>query len=190
MVVNAGVVVRFLQMNITKIEKIMIKRARPEDAHTLTRLSFASKAYWQYPQAYFEIWEKELTISPDYIQKNDVYVYDTNDGILGYYSMVHLSDDIEVAGIAISKGYWLEHMFVAPGNIGNGIGTELFNHMKKQCIVKDIRTVGILADPNARGFYERMGCAYMGEYPSTIEARTTPFLQYTASDHPEMKGIA
>jgi ADP-ribosylglycohydrolase len=30
--------------------------------------------------------------------------------------------------------------------------------------------VGILADPNSRGFYEKMGCTYVREYPSTYEA--------------------
>jgi hypothetical protein len=37
--------------------------------------------------------------------------------------------------------------------------------------------LGILADPNSRGFYEKMSCRYVEEYPSIIKGRTTPFLQ-------------
>jgi N-acetylglutamate synthase-like GNAT family acetyltransferase len=69
-------------------------------------------------------------------------------------------------------------MFVDPANIGNGIGTALFHHLSGWCVAKRIRKVGILADPNSRGFYEKMGCTYVQEYPSTIKGRTTPWLNF------------
>ncbi len=53
-----------------------IRRARREDAETLTRISFDSKRYWGYPEAYFESWAAELTIDADYIGRNDVFVYE------------------------------------------------------------------------------------------------------------------
>ena len=100
-------------------------------------------------------------------------------GFFGYsaWDSVKYFEDIEIAGIHINKGLWLEHMFIDPKNIGDGIGKKLFNHMKEHCMIKDIRKIGILADPNSKGFYEKMGCIYRGEYPSTIEGRTTPFLE-------------
>jgi hypothetical protein len=42
----------------------------------LTKISFAAKGYWNYPEAYFEIWKDELTIGSDYVQENDVFVYE------------------------------------------------------------------------------------------------------------------
>jgi hypothetical protein len=42
-----------------------IRRARREDAETLTRISFDSKRYWGYPEAYFEHWAAELTIDAE-----------------------------------------------------------------------------------------------------------------------------
>lgn len=36
----------------------------------------------------------------------------------------------------------------------------------------------ILSDPNARKFYEKMGCKYQKEYPSTITNRTTSWLVF------------
>ncbi len=41
---------------------LQIRRARREDAETLTRISFDSKRYWGYPEACFELWAAELTI--------------------------------------------------------------------------------------------------------------------------------
>jgi GNAT superfamily N-acetyltransferase len=97
--------------------------------------------------------------------------------VVGYYALVDLPEDIDVSGIALSKGYWLEHMFIEPDHIGNGIGTKMFDHLRERCRIQSISELGILADPNSRGFYEKMGCVYQCEYPSTIRHRTTPYLQ-------------
>jgi GNAT superfamily N-acetyltransferase len=156
----------------------MIRSAIIEDSETLTNISFESKGYWKYPKEYFEIWQNELTISQNYIQRNDVFVYENYGSIIGYYSIVNLEEDIEICGIPINRGIWLEHMFIDPQYIGKGYGTKLFSHLRKWCIEADIRNVGILADPNSKGFYEKMGCVYIREYPSTIEGRTTPFLKF------------
>jgi GNAT superfamily N-acetyltransferase len=76
----------------------------------------------------------------------------------------------------LAHGHWLEHMFVRPLDIGIGIGTELFSHLRRRCRENKIAALNILADPNARGFYEKMGCHYVQEVPSTIVGRTTPHL--------------
>ena len=154
----------------------MIRHAETEDAHILTAISFRSKGYWGYPEEFYEIWRGELTITSGYIQANDVFVYEHKGEVMGYYSIVELKNDLYVSGIKLEKGFWLEHMFVDPPHIETGIGTQLFTHLQERCGCRGIERLGILADPNARGFYEKMGCAYQGEYPSTIENRTTPFL--------------
>lgn len=154
----------------------MIRPATRDDAATLTRISFEAKGYWDYPEAYFETWKNELTISPDYIEKNDVHVYQLGRTVAGYYSIVNLPEDVAISGIRLTKGFWLEHMFVNPPKIGKGIGSKLFRHLVKRCEEVGISEVGILADPNSRGFYEKMGCLYVGEFPSTIKNRTTPYL--------------
>ena len=53
---------------------LTINPASTADADILTRLSFASKGYWGYPEEYFEIWKDELTITPAYILENDVFI--------------------------------------------------------------------------------------------------------------------
>lgn len=153
-----------------------IRHATTGDAPTLTVLSFESKGHWEYPEEYFEIWKNELTITSEYIQKNDVFVWEEESKILGYYSIVKLKDDVEFAGIIIEKGYWLEHMFLLPVYLGRGIGTTLFAHLRKWCEMREIGELKILADPHSIGFYKKMGCKYQREYPSSIPGRTTPLL--------------
>lgn len=53
----------------------MIRPVKLHEAIILTRISFASKKHWVYPQEYFTAWKNELTISPDYIEKNTLFVY-------------------------------------------------------------------------------------------------------------------
>lgn len=154
----------------------MIRPAQNDEAKILTKISFASKGYWNYPQEYFEIWKNELTISSDYIEKNNVVVFEIEGFVVGYYSIANLPEDIEISGIKIGKGYWLEHMFVEPLHIGKGIGSKMFHHLRNWCAAAGINELGILADPNSKGFYEKMGCQYVKEFPSTIRARTTPYL--------------
>jgi GNAT superfamily N-acetyltransferase len=159
----------------------MIRHAKIEEAEILSGISFRSKRYWGYPEEYYGIWSDELTLNADYIQKNDVFVFEDHGAIIGYYSIVELKDDVEVSDIAISRGFWLEHMFVEPGSIGKGVGKKMFDHLRQRCRGRGITDLGILADPNSKGFYEKMGCEYQREYPSTIENRTTPLLKLTIS---------
>lgn len=155
-----------------------IRPAKIEESGILTAISFASKRYWAYPDYFFETWKKELTISPDYIRQNRVFVFEDNGLIRAYYSLVILEHDIDFSGIVISKGHWLEHMFILPAFIRKGIGTKLFDHLKTICRQNRINTISILSDPNAKGFYEKMGCRYVKEYPSSIPHRTTPLLVF------------
>jgi GNAT superfamily N-acetyltransferase len=161
----------------------MIRSADKEEAQILTKISIESKSYWVYPKEYFEIWSPELTITTEHIEKNDVFVFEREGAVVGYYSLIELVAGCELSGSKIAKGFWLEHMFILPKFIGQGIGTILFAHLRKRCEMKGIRKLGILADPNARGFYEKMGCTYQGEIPSTIAGRTTPMFELRMNDH-------
>lgn len=155
----------------------MIRSAQKKDAKKLTHLSFESKKYWGYPEGYFNIWKNELTITMDYIEKNDLFLFEKEGEIAGFYSLIELKADIVIYGVTIHKGFWLDHMFVLPAFIGKRIGTQLFAHLKNHCRTKKIKTLSLLADPNSRGFYEKMGCCYQKEVPSSIADRTTPLLE-------------
>jgi GNAT superfamily N-acetyltransferase len=155
----------------------MIRQAKIQEADILTKISFSSKGYWSYPKEYYDIWSNELTISSDYIENNDVFVFESDGEIIGYYSIVALKHDIELVGVRLSKGFLLEHMFIEPRSIGKGIGKKMFDHLRQRCGDRGINKLGILADPNSKRFYEKMGCEYRREYPSTIKNRTTPYLQ-------------
>ncbi|MFW6365564.1 MAG: GNAT family N-acetyltransferase [Spirochaetota bacterium] len=154
----------------------MIRTAHSGEYHFLTDIAFASKRYWGYPERYFDVWCKELTINAEYIECNRVFVYEEDETPQAFYSLVHLADGYAGGRIRLCAGWWLDHMFVHPRSIGRGIGRSLFRHMEKYCLQHGIRQVHILADPHAQTFYEKMDCVYITEKESSIEGRTTPYL--------------
>jgi len=150
-----------------------IRPAIGTDAENLTTISFASKRGWKYPEHYYKIWKDELTITQEYIQINDVWLVEDRKPF-GYYSVIYLKEDLMLPLGTLEKGYWLEHMFILPEYIGKEVGRDLFNFITRQCIEHGIGEISVLADPNSRGFYEKMGCTFVRNFPSTIAGRTTP----------------
>lgn len=73
----------------------------------------------------------------------------------------------------------LEHLWVAPTHIGTGIGRRLVAHATERLRAEGVRTVRIESDPNAEGFYVKMGARRVGEVASTPAGRTLPLLVLT-----------
>ena len=138
----------------------MIRSASPEDAQTLTTIALDAKRHWGYPENWIKHWEADLTISSDFIRDNHVYVAEDNGEIRGFYALCVAGDKAE-----------LEHMWVTPAMIGTGIGKELFLDAMERAAKLNVNAVEISSDPNAAGFYKRMGATQIGEIDSAIEGQ-------------------
>jgi N-acetylglutamate synthase-like GNAT family acetyltransferase len=145
----------------------MIRRATTEDAATLTNIAHDAKRYWGYPEHWIKHWQDELTISNDFVSENEVYVLASDDEVRGFYALVVRKDKAE-----------LEHLWVAPKHIGTGVGKELFLHAMQRAAGRDISEVEISADPNAEGFYKKMGAHRIGDIQADMDdkPRTIPRL--------------
>jgi GNAT superfamily N-acetyltransferase len=137
-----------------------IRRAAPEDAATLTEISHAAKRHWGYPEHWIQHWSADLTITPEFITKNEVYLAANREEILGFYALVIADGQAE-----------LEHMWVRPEHIGAGIGKELFVHAMQRAASLSVAAVGITADPNAAGFYQHLGAIRIGAAESEIDGK-------------------
>lgn len=151
---------------------IKIRRAEDNESDILTSISFAAKRYWKYPEEYFDVWEDELTITPDYINQNEVHVAKVDGKAVGFISIVEVKNDFHVKEFLIRKGFWLDHIFVHPSFIGKRVGYELIFFAKELCRGKNIGCLYILSDPNAKGFYDKIGTQFIREVPSSIKGRT------------------
>lgn len=145
-----------------------IRSAAPEDAPTLTTIALDAKRHWGYPEHWIKHWESDLTISPEFIRDNHVYVDETDGQIRGFYALCVAGDKAE-----------LEHMWVTPSAIGTGIGKELFLDAMERAAKLNVNAVEICSDPNAAGFYKHMGATQIGEVDAPIdgEPRKLPRLK-------------
>lgn len=152
-----------------------IRRAQGADAPALTEIAQAAKRHWGYPERWLEIWKDALTITPDFVSVHKVYVAIVGDEIAGFSALVEGEESV-----------WLEHLWVSPKHIGTGVGKALFVHAAAEAASTGALVMEIESDPNAEGFYKRMGAARVGEVASEIdgEKRVLPLLAFDLSRKP------
>lgn len=149
--------------------ELRIEKADPTTHQTLTEIAHAAKRHWGYPERWMQLWREALTITPDYIADNGVYVVQARDEIIGFYALLGTSEKLT-----------LDHLWLTPSYMGSGIGKALFNHAVALARQLGATEVEIEADPNAVGFYERMGAVRFGETEYEVEGqpRILPLLIY------------
>lgn len=157
-----------------KQAKITIREASTGDSAQLTEIAFNAKRHWNYPEAYFEIWKKELTITHQYIDHNPVFKAILNDEVVGFLSLTYVPRETYNQNIKIEKGWWLEHLFVLPKFHHLKIGSQLIDFCKKMMKKEKIPELSIFVDPFATGFYEKIGAHFAYISPSSIEGRELP----------------
>ena len=140
--------------------EIEIQRAKPEQADTLTKIALAAKRHWGYPERWMEIWKPQLTFSPEYFVENESWIAEDQDTPIAFYTL------LEKGGKA-----WLENLWISPEWIGKGIGKMLFLDALERCRQRGYKCLQLEADPNAVGFYEKMGMKKIGERASEIEGQ-------------------
>ena len=141
------------------MEKLPItcRPARPSERAAINDLAFRAKAHWGYSVAQMEAWRADLALAPTLIARQQVLVA-LHDGALS-----------GVVAIDGDSGEWrLEHLWVDPFAMGQGIGRALLraacacaHRLHAQALVID-------ADPNAAGFYRACGAEQIGAIPAPI----------------------
>lgn len=146
-----------------------IVRAAPADASRLTEIAFAAKRHWGYPERWIQTWREILTMRPEFIDANLAYCAGEEDRAVGFYLLTTEND-----------GMHLDHLWILPDVMGRGIGRALFEHAVAQAERLGFRAIKIEADPNAEGFYVRMGANRVGTQVTEIEGerRELPLLVY------------
>jgi len=157
---------------------MIFRNAVPEEAESITQLTLDSKRYWGYPEEYITIWTDEMTIRPSYIEKNMIVVAEENSELLGYVSIIEepRKHVVKIGDYKLSGGFFLDNLFIHPSYIRQGIGEKLIAIAFDWCKERRIKRLHVFSDPNAKGFYEKMGAVCLGELPSNNAGRPLPFL--------------
>ncbi|RXM46169.1 GNAT family N-acetyltransferase [Flavobacterium sp. YO64] len=146
---------------------MIIEKANITDDEILTSITKKSKAFWGYSAEQIEKWNKNLTISKDYIKEHNVYKLTVNNLIIGYYSYF-FKDEKEIE---------LDNLFILPEYIGKGLGKYLVLDFLNR--IKDQKAERIILDsePNAEDFYAKMGFVKIGEFETSIKNRFMPIME-------------
>ena len=147
---------------------ISIRRALPKEADLLTQIALSAKAHWGYPTRWMEIWTPQLTFSPHYFEKNESWAAEIGNNPVGFYTLQ--GED----GIA-----WIENLWVLPEYISQGIGKKLFLDATSRARQMGYKTLQLEADPNAVGFYEKMGMSKVSERHTEVDgqSRVLPIME-------------
>jgi len=155
---------------------IQIRRAKPAEADVLTEIAHAAKRHWGYPENWIEHWKDDLTITPEFISDNEVYVAVADKEIVGCCALASGNSPAE-----------LEHMWIKPEHIGTGVGRALFLHLKERAVHLGLPALEISSDPNAEGFYQHMGAKRIGDVRSEIEGKPRVLPRMIVKLEPEHK---
>jgi ribosomal protein S18 acetylase RimI-like enzyme len=134
---------------------MQIRPAKASEAKALTAIAFAAKQHWGYSAEAMKGWESMLTVSRIAIEMNPTFV--AQDGeVMGFYMLSH--------GV-----HWeLEHMWIAPQFLRQGIGRKLLTHGVEYVRSQGGSTLHIDADPNAESFYRACGAVVVNKVAAPL----------------------
>jgi ribosomal protein S18 acetylase RimI-like enzyme len=147
---------------------ISIRRVLPEEAKVMSQIALSAKAHWGYPKRWMEIWTPLLTYSAEYFEANKSWAAVLHNKPIGFYTLQ-----------AKHENAWIEDLWVLPEYIGQGVGRQLFLDAISRARQMGYKTLQLDADPNAVGFYEKMGMHKIGERPSEVDGqpRVLPIME-------------
>jgi len=143
-----------------------IRKALLSEANELSEFALHSKATWNYSKEFILACKEDLTITEEYIKNNFVYVLENDNTMIGFFSFLRNENA-------------LDFLYIHPRYKGKGYGKILWEYVIQQANELGIKSFTIDSDPNAKGFYLKMGAKLIGETPSTVfEDRLLPLLKY------------
>ncbi len=135
-----------------------IRAAKEIEAETLTELALRAKGHWGYDAQFLLDCRADLTVTPEFVRSNLVFVLQEAESIVGYYCLERISKDTVE----------LVHLFVEPTHIGSGYGRQLLTHAEHTARRHGFSSLILNSDPFAEAFYLRMGAKRIGEVTSPV----------------------
>jgi GNAT superfamily N-acetyltransferase len=163
------------------VKTTIIRPAHYDEDAALSALCMQSKAHWGYDDNFLKASEPSLAVSKERIADGRVLVAeDMDQRVLGIAAADPLKDG----------AFDLTLLFVEPDAIGKGVGGKLFAAIVELIAREGAKRLLIEADPNAEGFYKRLGARRIGDAPSSaIPGRTLPLLEFAIPETPNARRV-
>ena len=133
---------------------VFIRRAREGEDVALTALVMRSvQQQWSYSAEFMEWNPEDIAIAPHHLAEMITNVLEVGGRVVGLYVLRGEAPEME-----------LSRMMIEPDMIGQGYGRVLWNHAVETAHGLGVREITIDSDPNAEGFYLRMGAKTVGQH--------------------------
>jgi len=137
-----------------------IRCARPDESGALSALAEMAKSYWGYSREQLALWADELRLTPESIASEPTFVVEHDGELAG------------VVQLCTMRPSWsLECLWVHPTAIRQGVGSLLIEHAVAHARAHGRAELEIDADPNAEGFYLRLGARRVGQVRAPIDGQ-------------------
>jgi GNAT superfamily N-acetyltransferase len=132
---------------------LIIRRAREGEDVVLTDLVMRSvQQRWRYPAEFMEWHPEYIAIGPHHVDSMITNVLEVGGQVVGVYVLRGEPPQME-----------LSRMMIDPAMIGHGYGRLMWDHASETARSLGVHLLTIDSDPNAEGFYQRMGAITVGE---------------------------
>jgi GNAT superfamily N-acetyltransferase len=144
---------------------LRIRSGHAGEGSTLRQIAIAAKSYWGYDRSWVTEWVEHGGFSDEALRARDIYVADIDGKPVGWAASVPKGDVC-----------WLDDLWVDPPWIGKGVGSRLWRHVAQRAA--DVRAVRLEweAEPNAVGFYKKMGGRYLRDSEAREWGRVLPIM--------------
>jgi GNAT superfamily N-acetyltransferase len=142
-----------------------IRPVDPREGERLREIAIAAKSYWGYDLERVVQWAALGDFSPQGLREKEVYVAETEGQVIGWTSLMSRGDVC-----------WLDDLWIEPEWISRKVGSLLFRHVVERAKQRGAARIEWEAEPNALGFYEKMGGRYLRDSEPSIWGRVTPVM--------------
>jgi GNAT superfamily N-acetyltransferase len=140
---------------VAKEATLVIRPGHAREGARLKEIAIASKGFWGYDPEVVREWADRGDFSPARLGELAVFVAELDGRVVAWASLIPKGESA-----------WLEDLWVEPERIGKGIGARLFSHAAAHAREQGATTMEWEAEPNAIGFYEKMGGRFVRDSTS------------------------
>lgn len=142
-----------------------IRSAHPHEGERLRVIAIASKTHWGYDLDRVRQWAVMGDFSAKGLREKEVYVAEVDRRVVAWAALIPKGELI-----------WLDDLWVEPRWIGKGVGSHLFSHAVERARRLGGTRLEWEAEPNAVGFYEKLGGQYVRNGELTVWGRVLPVM--------------
>jgi len=135
---------------VAEAPAVVIRRGDAAEAARLKEIAIASKAHWGYELARVRAWADRGDFGAETLARLALFVAEAGGRTVAWAS-------VEPRG----ETAWLADLWVEPDWIGEGVGSGLFHRAAEHARETGARIMEWEAEPNALGFYDKMGARHL-----------------------------